>query len=182
MDRTYPRPSKASPQDAFQVTPDLGALDADWYVSNAHKWLYAPRGTAFLHASRRVAQITLPNVVSHFIEMGFPRSFDWVGTRDYSAWLALPAAIRFHGGFDAAALGAHHARILEVFSGRMDALGARAVGPTTMCAAMRSFVLPQARPAEAADHVALVRALWESHRVQAMATRFGEALLLRVSS
>jgi selenocysteine lyase/cysteine desulfurase len=51
-----------------------------------------------------------------------------------------------------------------------------------MCAAMRSFVLPQSRPAEAGDHIALMRALWERHRIQAMATRLGEALLLRVSS
>lgn len=165
-----------------QLPLDLAALDADWYVSNAHKWLYAPRGTALLHASRRVAAMTRPLVVSHFVEMGFPRSFDWIGTRDYSAWLAVPAAIGFHRGFDPAALRAHHARLLEAATRRLGVLGAQPVGPAAMCAAMRSFALPQTRPAQAGDHVALMRALWEGHRIQAMATRLGETLLLRVSS
>src|SRR5207244_4486351 len=55
-----------------QIPLDLAALRPDWYVSNAHKWLFAPKGTAFLYASRNAAPKTRPNVVSHFIAMGFP--------------------------------------------------------------------------------------------------------------
>lgn len=66
-----------------QIPLDLTDLQADWYVSNAHKWLYAPKGSAFLYAAPNVAPITRPVVTSHYIELGFPRSFDYVGTRDY---------------------------------------------------------------------------------------------------
>jgi isopenicillin-N epimerase len=165
-----------------QVPLDLAALDADWYVSNAHKWLYAPRGTAFLHAAKRVAPLTRPNVVSHFIEMGFPRSFDWTGTRDYSAWLAVPEAIEFHRRFDPAAVRAHHRLLLEAFSEAMAPLGAVATGPLGMCAAMRSFVMPQKRAATREDAKATVQALWDRERIQAMATVFGERLIVRASS
>lgn len=165
-----------------QLPLDLTALGPDWYVSNAHKWLYAPRGCAMLYASPEAAAFTRPPVVSHYVERGFPESFDWVGTRDYSPWLALPAAIDFHGGLDGAALRAHHRRILEAASERLGALGARPFAPLDLCAAMRSFVLPQSRAAERADAIELPRTLWDRHRVQAMAVKLGERLLLRVSS
>jgi len=165
-----------------QVVLDLETLQADWYVSNAHKWLFAPRASAFLYASPRVAATTRPPVISHFVEMGFPRSFDWVGTRDYSAWLSVPAAIGFHEGFDAAAVRDHHGRVLEAATGALAAVGVKPVGPMALCAAMRSFVLPQRRPATREDALALARALWDEERIQAMAVAHGERLLLRVSS
>lgn len=165
-----------------QVPLDLAALGADWYVSNAHKWLYAPRGCAMLFAAAGVAQITRPTVVSHYIERGFPASFDWVGTRDYSPWLAIPAAIDFHRGIDQDALQSHHRRILDLATERLAALGAVPVAPIELCAAMRSFVLPTRRAAVQADGAEAMRQWWDRRRVQAMATRFGDRLLVRVSS
>jgi selenocysteine lyase/cysteine desulfurase len=47
---------------------------------------------------------------------------------------------------------------------------------------MRSFMLPQGRPAEQADGPDAIRLWWDRRRVQAMATRFGDQLLVRVSS
>jgi isopenicillin-N epimerase len=44
------------------VPLDLAAIGADWYVSNAHKWLYAPRGCAMLWASAEMAATTRPVV------------------------------------------------------------------------------------------------------------------------
>lgn len=164
------------------VPLDLEALGADWYVSNAHKWLYAPRGCAMLFAGRDVAATTRPTVVSHYIERGFPASFDWVGTRDYSPWLAIPAAIDFHGSIDQQALRAHHRRILDLATARLASLGAVPVAPMELCAAMRSFELPTKRPAVQADGADAMRSWWDRRRMQAMATRFGDRLLVRVSS
>jgi isopenicillin-N epimerase len=164
------------------VPLDLGALGADWYVSNAHKWLFAPKGTAFLHASPEVAAMTRPLVVSHYVAAGFPRAFDWAGTRDYTAWLAIPAALRFFASLDPVHAREYRAGLIRHATQRLAAIGARPVGNEELACDMRSFVLPQSRAATQVDADELVRGLWERHRVQSMAVAFGEALLLRVSA
>ena len=73
----------------------LDELGADWYVGNAHKWLFAAKGCAFLHVAAPAATGLHPTVISNFYGAGFPAEFDWVGTHDYTAWLSLPAAIEF---------------------------------------------------------------------------------------
>jgi len=160
----------------------LEALGADWYVSNAHKWLYAPRGTAFLYAAPAVAELTRPPLTSHFIGLGFPQSFDYVATRDYTAWLAIPAAIRFHAGLGAEAAARYREKLIAFATERLDTLGARPVAGPDLACAMRSFVLPQDRAATQDDADALMKSLWARHRIQAMAVAFGGRLLLRVSA
>ena len=165
-----------------QVSLDLAALDCDWYVSNAHKWLFAPKGSAFLYASDAVAPMTRPNVVSHFIAMGFPRSFDFTGTRDNSAWLATPAAVRFFEDLDPAAAWAYQRGLVAAASDALAPLGACAVAPLETCAAMRSFVLPQDRAATEDDALALMRTLWREERIRAQAVKLGDLLLYRFSA
>ena len=68
----------------------------DWYAGNCHKWLCAPKGSAFLYArSDRQADLH-PVTISHGWGKGFLEEFDWTGTRDPSAWLATGVAIDFH--------------------------------------------------------------------------------------
>jgi len=165
-----------------QIALDLPRLRPDWYVSNAHKWLYAPKGTAFLYASEEVAPTTRPNVVSHFHAMGFPRAFDYTGTRDNSGWLATPAAIDFFQRLDPPAARAYQSGLLRKASEMMASLGAQPVAPMDLCAAMRSFVLPQRRAAAAEDAPALMRATWERDRVQTHASVLGARLITRVSA
>lgn len=76
-----------------QIPLHLESLQADWYTGNAHKWLYAPKGCAFLwtHPDRQAD--TYPTVISHGWAQGYLERFDWRGTRDPSAWLALPTAL-----------------------------------------------------------------------------------------
>jgi isopenicillin-N epimerase len=163
-----------------QIALDLPAIGADWYVTNLHKWLFAPKGTAVLYASGSAAPLTQPLQISHYVGLGFPRSFDYVGTRDYTAWLAAPAALAFHRGLGAARLAAHNAHLIRLGSEALIALGARPVVPLELCAAMRSFVLPQNRPALPADATELMSALWQQHRIQIRCTTPGGQLLLRV--
>jgi isopenicillin-N epimerase len=165
-----------------QLPLALDALGADWYVSNAHKWLFAPKGTAFLHASAAAAPATLPLVVSHFVGLGFPRAFDYVGTRDYTSWLAVPAALRFFDSLQPGRAQRYRADLLEHAARLLAGLGATTVGADDLCGAMRSFALPTQRVATPLDAEALMRSLWQRHRIQAMAVAFAERLLLRVSA
>ncbi len=79
-----------------QVPLDLTVLGADWYVGNCHKWLMAPKGAAFIHAMPARQAGLHPVIISHGYEKGFLAEFDWTGTRDPTAFLAVPAAIDFH--------------------------------------------------------------------------------------
>lgn len=59
------------------VEIDVEAIGADLYTGNCHKWLFAPKGAAFLWTRREVQSDTfpLPCVIS---SMG---KRDYVGTR-----------------------------------------------------------------------------------------------------
>ena len=79
-----------------QVDLDLTRLEADWYVGNCHKWLMAPKGCGFLWARRDRQDGLHPVTISHGYGQGFLAEFDWTGTRDMSAYLAVTAALAFH--------------------------------------------------------------------------------------
>jgi len=78
-----------------QVPLDLPKLGADWYVGNCHKWLSAPKGSGFLYARPDRRADLHPVTISHGYRDGFTQEFDWTGTVDPSAYLAVPAAIAF---------------------------------------------------------------------------------------
>ncbi len=84
-----------------QVPLDLQAIGADFYASNAHKWLCAPKGSAFLFARPEMQHLVEPLVVSWGYEPETPSASrfvdeqEWTGTRDVAAYLATPDAIKF---------------------------------------------------------------------------------------
>lgn len=84
-----------------QIPLRLDELGADFYGGNLHKWLCAPKGAGFLHARPEVQRLLEPLVVSWGWEAEVPGPsrfvdhHEWWGTRDISAFLAIPAAIRF---------------------------------------------------------------------------------------
>jgi isopenicillin-N epimerase len=162
------------------VPLDLPAIGADWYVSNLHKWLYAPRGTAMLYASAAATSLTQPLVTSHYVELGFPRAFDYVGTRDYSNWLAAPAALDFHLQLGAQRLRAHQAMLVAHGSRALEDIGAQAIAPPELSPAMRAFLLPQSRPALPADATEVMARLWDEGRIQVRCALLHGALLLRI--
>jgi isopenicillin-N epimerase len=86
-----------------QLDLDLANIGADFYTGNCHKWLLAPKGAGFLYARLEVQDLIQPLVVSwgwrpapEFSSgSAFIDALEWTGTRDYSAYLSVPAAIRF---------------------------------------------------------------------------------------
>ena len=84
-----------------QIPLDLRALDADFYSSNAHKWMMSAKGSAFLYARREVQALVEPLVVSWGwrpevpARSRFVQEQEWLGTRDIASFLSVPAAIRF---------------------------------------------------------------------------------------
>lgn len=80
-----------------QLALDLGTLGADAYVGNCHKWLCAPKGSAFLWVAEWLREHIEPLVVSWGCEEGAPFAarHSWGGTHDPAAALAVPTAIAF---------------------------------------------------------------------------------------
>src|SRR5204862_2946310 len=72
--------------------------------------------------------------------------------------------------------------LIERATGLLTPLGAEAVGSDDLGCSMRSFHLPQRRPAERADAEELVTRLWERDRIRCWTIVFGSRLLLRVSA
>jgi isopenicillin-N epimerase len=68
----------------------------DVWVGNLHKWICAPRpAAALICGTPEIRAIMKPLAPSWGFEDGFPTSFEWQGTSDYSAYLSVPAAIAF---------------------------------------------------------------------------------------
>ena len=100
------------------VPLDLTALGADIYTGANHKWLCAPKGSAFVHARPEVQHLLRPLVVSWGWESDHPSGsqfvdhHEWQGTRDLSPFLATPAAIDWVTAQDWPAVQARcHARL-----------------------------------------------------------------------
>ncbi|MHC5112807.1 MAG: aminotransferase class V-fold PLP-dependent enzyme [Planctomycetota bacterium] len=72
---------------------DVEAIGAPYYVGNLHKWLCACPGAAFLWVHPDRQPEVHPTVISHFLGEGLGAEFSWQGTRDYSSWMTIPAAI-----------------------------------------------------------------------------------------
>lgn len=84
-----------------QIQLDLNELDPDFYTGNFHKWLCAPKGSAFLYTNPHLQHLIRPLVVSWGYEADepgvstFQDYLEWTGTRDFSPYLSVPAAIDF---------------------------------------------------------------------------------------
>jgi isopenicillin-N epimerase len=92
------------------VPLDIGHLRPAYYTGNLHKWVCAPKGAAFLWARPDRQEALRPPIVSHGENTRrsgrspFHDRFDWPGTLDPTAWLSVPAALRwgeslFSGGW-----------------------------------------------------------------------------------
>ncbi len=132
----------------------LDALGAAYYTGNAHKWLCAPKGAAFLYVRRDRQADLHPSVISHGYGRGFQAEFDWTGTCDPTPWLCIPAAIRYLGGLLPGGwpeiMATNHALALRARDLLCGRLGIRAPAPDSMLGSMASIPLPQAAAGSAA--------------------------------
>ena len=74
---------------------DLKDIDADFYVSNAHKWFCAPKGCAFLYTKPSMQHLVTALTVSHGYGYGFQSELTYSGLKDYSPYIALQTCINF---------------------------------------------------------------------------------------
>ncbi len=84
-----------------QVPLNLQDAPFDMYTGACHKWMMTPKGSSFLYVKKELQYMIDPLVVSWGYNALFPSHSTFLdyhqmnGTRDYSAFLTVPAAIKF---------------------------------------------------------------------------------------
>jgi isopenicillin-N epimerase len=140
----------------------LDGLGAACYTGNAHKWLCAPKGAAFLHVRRDLQHAVHPTVISHGYPDGgggasFRAEFDWTGTADPTPWLCIREAIGFVGSLRTGGwpevMATNRALVLEARALLCEATGVAAPAPAAMIGSIASVPLPPPAPGSPAEHL-----------------------------
>ncbi len=166
-----------------QIDLNLSQLGADYYTGNCHKWINAPKGAAFLAVPERWQAEVRPACISHGANS--PRQdrsrylieFDWTGTDDPSAILAIPSALQFmeqqrEGGWPAVRA-ANHALAVEARQVLLGGLGISPSAPQSMLGAMATIELPQLDPRPFDNWDPLQTALREQYRIEVPVVNWG---------
>ena len=76
---------------------DVEDIGADYYTGNCHKWLFAPKGSAFLWVNKRIQSELHPQpvVISSSGKYDYTGRFAYTGTRDYTPFATIPHAMDF---------------------------------------------------------------------------------------
>ena len=151
---------------------DVERVGADVYAGNCHKWLCAPKGSGFVWARPEHQDWIEPLVVSwgYHEDADFGERHGWQGTRDPSAYLAVPKAIEMHGTFDLEAA----AELADEAERRLSPLGLKPLRGA------RSPLM-RALTVRTSDPQRLWQRLYDEHRVELPVYEWEETTLLRLS-
>jgi isopenicillin-N epimerase len=167
-----------------QIPLNLEEIGADFYTGNCHKWLCAPKGSAFLYARPEAQKLVEPLVVSwgwDSPEPG-PETFvnwlEWQGTRDIAAFLTVPTAIEFQAkhNWDEVRMRCH--KLLAKTRQQIDQLtGLEPICPDSpdWFAQMATIRLPKC------DEKAFQARLWDEFRVEVPLISWQNQSFIRVS-
>lgn len=172
-----------------QLDLNLDELGADFYTGNCHKWLCAPKGAGILHVRRAMQECVKPVIVSwgwaperHYLTgSDFQDALVWGGTTDFSAWLAIPAAIRFQRDHDWSAVHARCADMLTRWLPRFAAAAGMEPVYTARTEALRPPQLAVSPLPEWIDADVFKRRLYDEFRVEAPLTAYRGRQFVRVS-
>lgn len=183
------------PHALLQVPLQIDRLDVDCYTASCHKWLSAPIGSGFLYAHPRVQSRIRPALTSWGTmpadeQENFQGEFHWPGTRDPSAWLAVPAAIELFASIGLERFRNQTHELARYARAQLiDRLGAEPLVPDSpdWYASMVALALPEPAGAALGTQAAKRRALgwqqqlWERAGIEVPLNVWGGRTVLRVS-
>ena len=153
---------------------DLRALNTAYWTGNGHKWLCGPKTAGMLVVREDRKPGVLPLVTSHgrndprIDRPALWKEFDWQGTLNPTAFLALPKALEVVGALNSGGWAGHMAanRTLAL-EGRAllnDRLRLAPIAPESMIGSMASVRLPVVLDDAEAD--AISRSLAHEDRIE----------------
>jgi isopenicillin-N epimerase len=158
---------------------DLASFGADIYVGNCHKWLCAPKGSAFLWVRPELQE----SIAALAVGWGFGEDSTFLtrnerqGTRDPAAYLTVPEAIRWqdeHGWDDVRAR--CHGLAVAAQERLARITGIEPLAPPELFAQMVSAPLPARLDADA-----LKKRLYDEFRIEIPVPKRGDERFLRAS-
>jgi len=148
------------------VPLNLDEFEASFYTGNCHKWLCAPKGSAFLWVRKDWQEKIRPLAISHLggdydsCENPFQVEFSWSGTMDPTPYLSIPYALRFlaslyPGGIEGVRKRNHELALYgkKVLS---EALGYELPLPEEFIGSMVSFPIPPLK-----EKPTVLKGLWD---------------------
>lgn len=169
---------------AGQLDLDLQTLGADIYTGACHKWMLTPKGCSFLYVKPSLQKLMDPLVVSWGYESANPSHSQFLdyhqmqGTRDFSAFLTVPAAIEFMKEHDWKNVSQACRKVVLDNAPRFCEL----MNTLPLCPLTEEFV-PQmfSIPVLSDDAVALQTSLYEDYHIEIPVARLGDRLFVRYS-
>jgi isopenicillin-N epimerase len=172
------------PHAPLQIPLQISRLGCDFYLASCHKWLCAPFGTGFTYVAEKWHDHAAKPLALSWgrLPPTQPQQWTdhhlWCGTRDYSGYLSIPAAIEIFQkkGLDKTRQRNHELAKFARTS-LMKALGTEALVPNDpkWFAMMAAVWLPDG------DHADLQKRLWVNHRIEVPIVHFDSRYLVRVS-
>ena len=143
----------------------LTELGADYYTGNCHKWMCAPKGTAFLYIRPEHQLKFHPLTISHGMNRPvgdstrFRLEFDWIGTRDLTGFLTLPTLIGYMDGISnegwAGIMARNRALAVEARDLIGQELGLEPPCPVDMIGSLATVCLPNSKRTTLTDYHAI---------------------------
>lgn len=168
------------------IALNLRELQADIYTANFHKWMCTPKGSAFLYVGPEMQDRIPPLVTSWgtdgtgLKESTFVDEHEYLGTRDPSAFLTLPAALQWMGESNWLGMQAFSQNLARQAIDRVvDAeLGTPiTIGSRTQELQMGAAILPAGT-----NTIALKARLYERYNVEVVVHSWRNVPILRVSA
>jgi isopenicillin-N epimerase len=157
----------------------------DVWVGNLHKWLSAPRpAAAIICMNPDLYSALAPLSPSWGFEDGFPKSFEWQGTADYSAYLAVPAAITFQEQWSWSQRNDHNRGVVD---GAAELLRKswgteQHIDPSLEAPWMRMVKIPASRPLTKVEADSTVERIGIELKAECMLMTVGETSYVRLSA
>jgi isopenicillin-N epimerase len=166
------------------IALDIQELDADIYTGANHKWMMTPKGNSFLYVRKELQSKLDPLLISWGYESPLPSPnvfhdyHEMQGTRDYTSFLTVPAALRFFEDYN---WQSEYQRcktdILNVYPEMCELVNSKPICPVSA-----DFLGQMASiPLKAKDPIRLKNELYQKYRIEIPVFSWNNNVYVRIS-
>ena len=167
-----------------QIPLHLEDSPFDFYTGACHKWMMTPKGSSFLYVKKEQQHKIDPLVISWGYNAMFPSGSPFLdyhqtnGTRDYSAFLTIPAAIQFMNQHNWEKVSANSRQLVQVNALALcDLLNTTPLAPITDDFILQLF----SAPIKTREPEKLQRHFFDMHKIEVPVMRHKDNVYLRYS-